>query len=76
MSASPWAGWGPTPGASPSSSDCSRGRPCPPREAIEAAAAPLFSPIDDLRASAAFKRYRAAALLADALHDAFKELSK
>ena len=52
------------------------GKALPSREAIEAAAAPLFSPIDDLRASAAFKRYRAAALLADALHDAFKELSK
>ncbi|HWQ08933.1 MAG TPA: FAD binding domain-containing protein, partial [Holophaga sp.] len=52
------------------------GRSLPAKEAIEAAAAPLFSPIDDLRASAAFKRLRAAALLADAIHDACKEASK
>ena len=43
------------------------GRPLPAREEIEAAAAPLLKPIDDLRASAAFKRLRGAQLLADAL---------
>lgn len=43
------------------------GRPLPAREDIEAAAAPLLKPIDDLRASAAFKRLRGAQLLADAL---------
>ncbi len=46
------------------------GMALPPREAIEAASAPLFNPIDDLRASAAFKRLRAATLLADAMHAA------
>lgn len=44
------------------------GRPLPSKAEIEAAAAPLFSPRDDQRGSAAFKRLRAAALLADALH--------
>lgn len=52
------------------------GKPLPAREAIESTVAPLLSPIDDLRGSAAFKRLRAAALLADALHDAHKEASK
>lgn len=52
------------------------GRSLPTREAIESTVAPLLSPIDDLRGSAAFKRLRAAALLADALHDAHKEASK
>ena len=52
------------------------GKSLPAKEAIEAAAAPLFHPIDDLRASAAFKQLRAAALLADVLHDACKEASK
>ncbi|HNX30926.1 MAG TPA: FAD binding domain-containing protein [Holophaga sp.] len=52
------------------------GKDLPGREAIESMAAPLLSPLDDLRGSAAFKRLRAAALLADALHDARKEASK
>ena len=52
------------------------GKPLPTREAIESAVAPHLSPIDDHRASAAFKRLRAAALLADAIHDATKEASK
>jgi len=47
-----------------------QGRPLPSREEIEAAAAPLLKPIDDLRASAAFKRLRGAQLLADALLEA------
>ncbi len=46
------------------------GRPLPLRGEIEAAAAPLLKPIDDLRASAAFKRLRGAQLVADALIDA------
>jgi putative selenate reductase FAD-binding subunit len=45
-------------------------RPLPSREEIEAAAAPSLEPIDDLRASAAFKRLRGAQLLADALIEA------
>ena len=52
------------------------GKPLPAREAIESTVAPLLSPIDDHRASAAFKRLRTAALLADALQDAYKEASK
>jgi len=43
------------------------GTPLPDKAAIEAAAAPLFAPVDDVRGSAAFKRLRAAALLADVL---------
>jgi CO/xanthine dehydrogenase FAD-binding subunit len=43
------------------------GAPLPDKAAIEAAAAPLFAPVDDVRGSAAFKRLRAAALLADVL---------
>lgn len=43
------------------------GTPLPEKAAIEAAAAPLFTPVDDVRGSAAFKRLRAAALLADVL---------
>ena len=46
------------------------GSPLPTRESIEAAVAPLLRPIDDLRASAAFKRLRGAQLLADALIEA------
>jgi putative selenate reductase FAD-binding subunit len=44
------------------------GRPLPSKAEIEAAVAPLLHPVDDHRGSAAFKRLRAAALLADALH--------
>ena len=43
------------------------GAPLPDKAAIEAAAAPIFAPVDDVRGSAAFKRLRAAALLADVL---------
>ena len=43
------------------------GAPLPDKAAIEAAAAPLFAPVDDVRGGAAFKRLRAAALLADVL---------
>gem|GEM_PF-63581 len=43
------------------------GRPLADKAVIEAAAAPLFAPVDDVRGSAAFKRLRAAALLADVL---------
>jgi probable selenate reductase FAD-binding subunit len=46
------------------------GKPLPSREEIEAAVAPLLEPIDDLRASAAFKRLRGSQLVADALIDA------
>ncbi len=46
------------------------GSPLPPREEIEAAVAHLLHPIDDLRASAAFKRLRASQLIAEALLDA------
>jgi CO/xanthine dehydrogenase FAD-binding subunit len=41
------------------------GKALPDRAAIEAVASPCFHPIDDLRGSAAFKRLRAAVLLAD-----------
>lgn len=43
------------------------GAALPGKAAIEAAAAPLFSPVADARGSAEFKRARAAALLADVL---------
>jgi probable selenate reductase FAD-binding subunit len=46
------------------------GRPLPPREEIESAVSPLLKPMDDLRASAAFKRLRGAQLVAEALCDA------
>jgi probable selenate reductase FAD-binding subunit len=46
------------------------GSSLPAREKIESAVAPLLKPIDDLRASAAFKRLRGAQLVADALLDA------
>lgn len=52
------------------------GQVLPAKAVIESAVAPLLSPIDDLRASAAFKRLRAAALVADALHAATQEASK
>ncbi len=43
------------------------GKEVPPRAELEAIAGEYFSPIDDLRGSAAFKRRRAAVLLADLL---------
>ena len=46
------------------------GRRLPSREEIESAVSPILRPIDDLRASAAFKRLRGAQLLADALTEA------
>ena len=47
--------------------------PCD-KAAVEAIAEPQFHPIDDLRGSAAFKRKRAAVLLADVLTDVFAQL--
>jgi CO/xanthine dehydrogenase FAD-binding subunit len=52
------------------------GTELPTREAVEAATAPLLHPIDDLRASAAFKRLRASQLLAEALLDAASDRSE
>jgi probable selenate reductase FAD-binding subunit len=46
------------------------GRALPSREEIEETVSPLLHPIDDMRASAAFKRLRGAQLIADALCDA------
>jgi len=46
------------------------GRRLPSREEIEGAVSPFLRPIDDLRASAAFKRLRGAQLLAEALTEA------
>jgi CO/xanthine dehydrogenase FAD-binding subunit len=46
------------------------GKVLPDREEIESTVRPFLHPIDDLRASAAFKRLRGAQLLADALLDA------
>lgn len=46
------------------------GRPLPSTADIESIAGPLFQPRSDWRGSAAFKRLRAASLLADALHHA------
>lgn len=43
------------------------GERIPSKAEIEAAAAPLFSPVEDARGSAAFKRLRAAVLLADVI---------
>jgi probable selenate reductase FAD-binding subunit len=43
------------------------GKPLPPKAELEEMAQAFFSPIDDLRGSAAFKRRRAAVLLADLL---------
>jgi probable selenate reductase FAD-binding subunit len=48
------------------------GKKLPVREEIEAAAAALLKPIDDLRASAAFKRLRGSQLIADALCDSME----
>lgn len=44
------------------------GKALPSKADIEAAVAPHLSPVDDHRGSAAFKRLRAAALVADAFH--------
>jgi len=46
------------------------GKPLPTRETIEVAAAPHIEAINDLRGGAEFKRYRAAALLSDAIVNA------
>jgi CO/xanthine dehydrogenase FAD-binding subunit len=43
------------------------GLPADAKTIIEALAAPCFHPVDDIRGSAAFKRVRAAVLLADAI---------
>ena len=45
----------------------------PSREKIESLVAPLLSPIDDVRGSADFKRYRGASLVADAILEAARE---
>jgi CO/xanthine dehydrogenase FAD-binding subunit len=52
------------------------GSALPPRERIEAMVSPLLKPIDDLRASAAFKRLRGAQLVAEALLEARSEGSR
>jgi probable selenate reductase FAD-binding subunit len=52
------------------------GRELPERAAVEAAVAPLLNPIDDLRASAGFKRLRGSLLVADALHVAAGRISR
>lgn len=46
------------------------GKSLPSRDVLEALVAPFFEPKSDARGSAAFKRYRAACLLAEALHAA------
>lgn len=46
------------------------GGPFPGLDAAQAAIAPLLRPVDDLRGSAAFKRLRGAALLAEAMAEA------
>jgi probable selenate reductase FAD-binding subunit len=63
-------GLGPKARRFPSIEALFEGRALPSREEIEAQAAPLLDPIDDVRASAAFKRLRGAQLIADALCDA------
>ena len=45
----------------------SEGLPAGTKAAIEAAAAPYFHPVEDIRGSAAFKRLRASVLLADTI---------
>lgn len=63
-------GLGPKARRSPELEALFEGRALPSREAIEEAVAPLLKPIDDLRASAAFKRMRGAQLVAQALLEA------
>jgi CO/xanthine dehydrogenase FAD-binding subunit len=63
-------GLGPKARRSPLIEALFEGKDLPRREEIEEAVAPLLRPIDDLRASAAFKRLRGAQLIADALRDA------
>jgi xanthine dehydrogenase small subunit len=60
-------GLGPRARRSPPVEALFEGSPLPSREEIEAAVAPLLRPIDDLRASAAFKRLRGSQLVAEAL---------
>jgi CO/xanthine dehydrogenase FAD-binding subunit len=60
-------GLGPGPAASRTSSGSSKASRSR-RSRIRAAVAPLLHPVDDHRGSAAFKRLRAAALIADAFH--------
>ncbi|MDP3179252.1 MAG: FAD binding domain-containing protein [Spirochaetaceae bacterium] len=50
--------------------------PLPEREVIEAIVAPRLDPIDDLRASAGFKRLRGSLLVADAMHVAAGRISR
>lgn len=63
-------GFGPKARRFPAVEALFEGQALPAREEIEAAVSPLIHPIDDLRASAAFKRLRGAQLVADALRDA------
>ena len=63
-------GVGPRARRFPAIEELFEGSALPSRESIEAAVAPLLHPIDDLRASAAFKRLRASQLVAEALLDA------
>ncbi len=60
-------GQGPKPRRFPALEALFEGVALPSREVIEEAVSPLLRPIDDLRASAAFKRLRGAQLVADAL---------
>jgi probable selenate reductase FAD-binding subunit len=63
-------GLGPRARRFPELEELFEGAPLPGREEVEAAVAPLLAPISDARGSAAFKRLRAAALVADALASA------
>lgn len=60
-------GVGPRSRRYPSLETLFEGRRLPGRDEIEAAVAPLLSPIDDQRASAEFKRLRCSTLVAEAL---------
>jgi len=60
-------GFGPHARLRPDLAALFEGRPLPSAADIEKAAAPLLGAVDDLRGSAAYKRLRGAALLADAL---------
>ncbi len=63
-------GLGPRARLFPELSRLLEGRPLPSREAIEAAARPLFHARTDWRGSSAYKELRAAALVAEALYGA------
>lgn len=63
-------GFGPHAGLRPELAALFEGKAPPPKAEIEAAVRPLLVAKADQRGSAAYKRARGAALLADALHDA------